>query len=243
MNIKDYIYPVNIRGLALSMSGLLTGLMFAAADYNLNLWVALGLVATVLCLQVFRTLIPGILAAVVTVWLSYGTVISMEALLTLLLGYFVYRLVKNHSPEDGLFRNGIVVTLTSLIIYGILPVYGAYFVCAHSFGSSMLLLPSFSIGAMCLALVNAGFVSETGTRAFHSFWIAAGIAAMTVYSCMRIYDPWHFLYLLTVPVFGWLLYKAWTVEEKPAHYEVQVAASIIAFAILSGTGFIVYLFQ
>lgn len=243
MNIKEYISPVSPGSLALSMSGLLTGIMLAAADFSLNWWVASGLVITILCLQAFKTVIPGVLAAIATVWVSYGTIISMEALLTLLLGYFVYRLVMNHSPEDGLFRNGIVVTLTSFIVYGIVPVYGAYFVCTHSFGSSMLVLPSLSAGAMCLAIVNAAHVSETRTKAFHTFWIIAGFAAMVVYSCMRIFDPWHFLYLLTAPAFIWLLYRLWSGKEKPACHETCLAATVLVFVLLSGIGFLVYLFQ
>ena len=232
MKIKQYL---------LSMSGILLGAMLAAADYHVNFLVVLALALTVISLISFNSLIPGIVCAVATAWLSYGSVFSLESLILLLLGYFVYRLVKNHSPEQGLFRNGIVVTLTSIFQYGFLPVYGVYFVCVHSFGSWLLLIPSFASGALCLAGVNASYVQNRTTRIFHTIWTTLAFAAMTVFGLVRIFDPWHYLYVLMLPVFICLLVSVWTKPETK-DYELKFSVATFLFALLSGLGYMIYLF-
>lgn len=241
MNLSEYIRPFRLKNMMMSLSGIVLGTLLAAADYHVNFLVALALAAAVLSLQVFTTMIPGILFAFVTVWLSYGSILSMESLIVLFMGYFAYRLVKGHSPESGLFRNGIVVTLSTWVIYGFLPIYGTYFITSHSFGNVMLLLPVLSIGSLCLAAVNSDYLSDSGTRFFHTLWVCVGIAAMVLYSCMRIFDPSHFLYLVMIPVFAWLLVKVWRKGDTPEGYDVIFSSSLLAFAILSGAGFLVYL--
>ena len=241
MNLSEYIRPLRLKSIMMSLSGIVMGALLAAADYHVNFLVALSLAATVLSLQVFTTIIPGILFAFVTVWLSYGTILSMESLIVLFMGYFAYKIVKGHSPENGLFRNGIVVTLSTWVIYGFLPIYGTYFITSHSFGNVMLLLPMFSIGSLCLAAVNSDYLSDSRTRIFHTLWVCVGIAAMLLYSCMRIFDPAHFLYLIMIPVFAWLQVKVWRKGDTPEGYDVMFSLSLLAFAILSGTGFLVYL--
>lgn len=241
MKIEEYISDFKTGTVILTVSGLVVGVMMAAADYSINWVAALCLILSVVCLQTLTTVIPGIVLAVATAWISYGTVLSLEALIMLLLGYFVYRLASNHYPEQGLYRNGIVVTLTSLLIYGILPVFGAYFVCAHSFGSRMLLLPALSVGSLCLASVNSAYVGESRTRAFHTLWVIAGIALMTAYACLRIFDPWHFIFVLVVPLFVLWLVRIWTGSPKVTAYERILPLMILAFSVLSGLGFIIYL--
>ena len=241
MNLSEYIRPFRLQKIMMSLSGIVIGALLAAADYHVNFLVAISLAVTVLCLQVFTTIIPGILFAFVTVWLSYGSILSMESLIVLFMGYFAYRLVKGHSPESGLFRNGIVVTLSTWVIYGFLPIYGTYFITSHSFGNVMLLLPVLSIGSLCLAAVNSDYLSDSRTRFFHTLWVCVGIAAMVLYSCMRIFDPAHFLYLVMIPVFAWLLVKVWRKGDTPEGYDVIFSSSLLAFAILSGAGFLVYL--
>lgn len=242
MKLNEYISDFKPGSVLLAASGLIMGVMMAAADYSISWWAALCLILTVICLQTLTSVIPGIVLAVATVWISYGTVISLEALIMLLLGYFVYRLASNHSPEQGLYRNGIVVTLTSLLMYGIIPVYGAYFVCAHDFGSAMLLLPALSAGSLCLASVNSAYVGEIWTRAFHTFWVIAGIALMTVYACLRIFDPWHFIFAVVVPLFIMWLVRIWTDSPKVSGYEKTLPVLVLIFSVLAGFGFIVYLF-
>lgn len=241
MQSESFIKSFCPKTIMMSVSGIILGSLLSAADYNISWWSVVFMLISVISLQLFSNMIPGIIAAVAAAWLSYGSLLRLETMLLLLMGYFVYRLVKSHSPQDGLYRNGIVVTLTSLLVYGLLPVYGSYFVCTHSFANWLLLFPSISIGSMCLAAVNSDYISETGTRIFHTIWLVAGFAAMIVYACLRIYDPWHFLFLLMAPAFGWLLACVWRIT-RCRQYDLILAVCILLFALTAGLGFTAYLF-
>jgi 1,4-dihydroxy-2-naphthoate octaprenyltransferase len=242
MNLSQYISSIKVKNLLMSVSGILLGSMLAFADFHVSLTAVLFLILSVLCFQIIPNVIPGVLCALASVYFSYGTLFLLDSFIMMLLGYLVYRTVKRHGTENGLFRNGPVITLTSLLIYGIIPVFGAYYVCTHSFGSYLLFLPSFAAGALCLAVRNAGYLTETKDRIFHTVWIAAGVAAMTVYSCLRIYDLWHFLYLASLPLFVWLLSVMWKNRGEVKTYEIKLAATVLLFCVLSGLGFMIYLF-
>lgn len=241
MQTGRFIKSFDYKTLILSVSGIVLGALLAAADYDISWWPVIFMILSVISLQVFTNKIPAIASAVAATWFSYGSLLCLESMLLLLLGYFVYRLVKSHSLEEGLFRNGLVVTLTSLFVYGILPVFGTYFVCSHSFGSSILLLPSLSVGALCLAAVNASYLAERNTLIFHTVWVTVGFTAMTVYATLRIFDPWHFLFLLLLPAFVWLLTGAWR-NAIHRNYDVILAVCILLFALSAGVGFTAYLF-
>ena len=52
-----------------------------------------------------------------------------------------------------------------------------------------------------------------------------GWACMIAYACLRMYDPWHFLFVLSMPLF-FLKKPVW---------------AAFAFAVLTGAGFLVFL--
>lgn len=242
MNLNQYISSVNVRNLLMSVSGILLGAMLAASDFHINPMAVLFLILSVLCFQIIPNIIPGVLCALAAIHFSYGTLFLLDSFILMVLGYMVYRTVKCHGTQDGFFRNGPVMILTTLLIYGIIPVFGTYYVCTHSFGSALLFLPSLAAGALCLAVRNAGYLTEKKDRIFHTAWMLTGVTSMIVYSCLRIYDPWHFLYLLALPLFAWLLAVMWENKGEVKGYETKLSATVLLFCVLSGLGFMIYLF-
>ena len=111
MKLKEYIETIDPKKLMLSLPGVILGTMLAAADFHVNWLAAAFLVLTVLLLQLIPNAIPGILCAFAAVHFSYGTLFLLDSFIMLLLGYLVYRFVRHHSSESGLFRNGLVMTL------------------------------------------------------------------------------------------------------------------------------------
>lgn len=241
MKLKEYIETIDPKKLMLSLPGVILGTMLAAADFHVNWLAAAFLVLTVLLLQLIPNAIPGILCAFAAVHFSYGTLFLLDPFIMLLLGYLVYRFVRHHSSESGLFRNGLVMTLSTLLVYGVVPVFGTYYVCTHSFGSWILFLPSCAVGALCMAVRNSDTIDRSRDRAVQIFWIASGLVCMTIYSCLRIFDPWHFLYILSLPVFIWLIYVMWTGRMPVERYGLILSAAVLMFALLSGTGYLIYL--
>ena len=126
MEFKNYISKIDAGRLMLSVSGVVTGSMLAAADFHVNWLAALFLIASVLMFQLFPIIIPGVACALAAVYFSYGTLFLLDAFIMMLLGYLAYRSVRSHASQAGLFRNGPVFTLSTLFIYGVMPLYGAY---------------------------------------------------------------------------------------------------------------------
>lgn len=242
MGLDKYISSFKVSNLLMSVSGILLGALLAASDFHVSIPAVICLILSVLAFQLIPNIIPGVLCALASIYFSYGTLFLLDSFILMLLGYLVYRTVKRHGSNEGLFRNGLVMTLSSLLIYGVIPVFGAYYVCTHSFGTKLLFLPALSAGALCLAVRNGDYLVDVRNRIFHTGWIIAGLALMAVYSFMRIYDPWHFLYIAALPLIIALVALVWKNKGNVRSYELKLASAVLFFCILSGLGFVIYLF-
>ena len=106
------------------------------------------------------------------------------------------------------------------VLFGLVAVFGSYYLCSHSFGSWPLLFPALSMGFMSVAAK-----SEDDRKSFSMIMTAAGWASMVVYVCLRMFDPWHFLFVLSLPLF-FMKRRSW---------------AVFAFAFLAGAGFLAFL--
>lgn len=242
MGLDKYISSFKVSNLLMSVSGILLGALLAASDFHVSIPAVICLVLSVLAFQLIPNIIPGVLCALASIYFSYGTLFLLDSFILMLLGYLVYRTVKRHGSDEGLFRNGLVMTLSSLLVYGVIPVFGAYYVCTHSFGTKLLFLPALSVGALCLAVRNGDYLEDVRNRIFHTLWIAAGLAFMAVYSFLRIYDPWHFLYVAAIPFMAVLIALMWKNKGLVKAYEIKLSSAVLLFCVLSGLGFVAYLF-
>lgn len=222
-----------VKTLPLSLSGVLAGIMLAAADYHVDWLTALLMIVMTVFLHCFSLtvksedekeknlsnvfLILMIASGVGMIYSSFGTVLfMMETLLILVFGYMIIRAVRH---TDFVSRGkGIAYVF---VLFGLVSVYGSYYMCSHSFGSWPLLFPALSMGFMAVAAK-----ADDDKVLFRNLMLFAGWASMIVFSCLRMYDPWHFLFVLSLPLF---------------FMKRRLVAAIFAFAILSGSGFLMYL--
>lgn len=211
----------NIKTLPISLSGVALGIMLSAADYHVDWKVAGCIVAAAVIMHLFSAMqkgtigffcLMGLTVAAIpgTLYLSFGRIFMLENFILMILCYMAY----SHRSTSRLY---------SFLFYGLTAVYGAYFVCSHSFGSWVLVFPVVAIGA----LTSAAFATESGSKKIYAGLVTLGYVAMTAYSCLRMFDPWHFLYLLSLPLFIWKKDSRWP---------------LLAFAVLSGLGYLIYLF-
>lgn len=215
-----------------SISGVLLGIMLAAADYHVDWKAALLLAAATVFLHFYAVtsktvtgqgkIRPGVflaltvLSGLAMLHFSFGTLFMMEPLILIVLGYMIIRAVRHTSFVSR--GKGILYVF---ILFGLLAVYGSYYVCSHSFGSWPLLFPALSIG-----LLSVAERTDDSQKTLRIVMNVAGFAAMIAYSCLRMFDPWHFLFVLSLPLFFIRKTTGWAVS---------------AFALLSGLGFLVYL--
>ncbi len=215
--------------LLISLSGVLLGTALAAADYKVDWKTALFLTVTVVFLHFYSgfsktesektrsgiCLILTVACGLAMLYFSFGTLILMEPLILMVFGYMIIRAVR-HTVFVSRGKGIIYVFL----LFGLLAVYGSYYVCSHSFGSWPLLFPALSMSSISVAAK-----ADDDKVVFRSLMYAAGFVCMTAYACLRMFDPWHFLFVLSLPVFF---------LKKP-----ELATFV--FAVLSGTGFLVFL--
>lgn len=212
--------------------------MLAAADYHVSLPVVLFVLLTAVSLHCFMasgskvTLVPSVLFAVLSVYLSFGKILLLESLLMLLFTYFIMRLA---CGIVGSGRSRIADGLVMCFLTGPVAVMGTYYICSHSFGTVMLLLPALSVGAMNISLF--GTYDGYGKKTLAAL-VVSGYVLMTVYALMRMFDPWHYLYLLSLPLSALFLVHVW----KGRGQNVLPALSVMIFAVLSGLGFMAFLF-
>lgn len=207
-------------------------------------------IAMVLCM------ISG-LAMILT---SFGTLLSLEPLMLLILGVFAINAAMRYTLGKNPYGYRGWGDLSVFIFFGIVSVAGSYFVSAHEIRSWILLLPAASIGAFSVGVLNVNNIRDMKTDAatrstvplkigersakiYHTLLIAAGWACMIAYSLMRIYDPWHYLYFVTLPLFVIHLAGVWKRSGKALDKMLPLLSlSSLAFALTAGAGYMIYLF-
>lgn len=214
----------------LSLSGVTLGIMLASADYHVNWLTAVFMLIAAASLHFCAVFSKGesqntlwarvflgltVLSGLAMLYFSFNTLLLMEPLILMVLGYTVIRIARHSTFESN--AKGMVYTF---LIFGLAAVCGAYYICSHSFASWPLLFPAASIGLLTLAAK-----ADDDRKIFRIAMIVAGWAAMIAYSCLRMYDPWHYLFVLSLPLF---------------FLKCPQMATFV-FAILAGGGFIVYL--
>lgn len=225
--------------LPLSLAGVSLGIMLAAADYHVSPVVAIFLLLTAAMLHMKAFCPHGRMSSLLTVlaivcgvaliYFSYGSIFLLESFILMIFGYMAIRAAGSRRY---------------LVISGIFSVFGAYFVASHSFGSWLLLMPSVSILALnlCAADLLDDSHAPDKSKIFQTLMILLAFVSMTVYACLRLYDIWHFLYLLSLPLFVWYIALLWIHGCDKGKYHLNLLSlSSLVFALCGGFGFLSFL--
>ena len=191
------------------------------------------------------------------IWFSFGTFFSLGALIVALLGIAAisgamkYTLGRNPYGYRGLGD------LYVFIFFGIVAVLGSYFVAAHEIRTWILVLPAVSIGCLSVGVLNVNNIrdiksdaltrrtipvriGERNAKIYHTVLIIAGWAAMLVFASLRMFDWWHYIFVITLPLFVLHLVQVWHRSGKDLDPQLpQLVISTFLFAILAGFGLIV----
>lgn len=240
INWNEKIRAYDPSGLMLSLSGIVLGVLLAVAEYRVDFPAALSLILTAGLIHIYMQTLnkwwmtASVASAVLTVYLSYGTLFSLESLILLLFAYFVIRMARGMGGR-GRISDGLL----TCFLKGPVALVGAYFVCTHSFPYWFFLFPSLSIGFLSVA---ADGTADNYSKTLTNLLIYIGISLMAVYSSLRIFVPVHFLFLLTLPAFILITLRMYMKKEQESgSYRPVLALSTFALALLTGIGFIGYL--
>ena len=146
------------------------------------------------------------------------------------------------------------------LFFGITTVCGGYFLCAHEFPSWIILLPAAAIGCFSVAVLNVNNIRDMQTdaatrvtvamkmgghraRIYQTVLIVVGWGCMLVYCSLRFFSIWHYLFVLTLPLFILHLRGVWKREGRALDPMLPLLVmSSFLFSLLAGIGFVVFLF-
>ncbi len=200
------------------------------------------------------------LSGMAMLFFSFGTLFCMESLLLMVLGYYAIKAASKYTMGRNPYGYRGLGDLYVFIFFGIVAVFGAYCICTHVFATWLILLPAVSIGAFSIGVLNVNNIrdmesdrltrttvamklGERGAKIYQTLLIVLGWGAMTAYVSLRMFDPWHYLFLLTLPLYIWHLIGVWRHSGKALdRYLPLLVISTFLFSLLGGLGFLVYLF-
>ncbi|MCQ2146399.1 MAG: 1,4-dihydroxy-2-naphthoate octaprenyltransferase [Bacteroidales bacterium] len=192
---------------------------------------------------------------------SFGTLLSLEAILFVLLGGAAINAARSYTLGRNPYGYNAMGDVYVFIFFGIITVLGGYFLCAHEIPAWKLLLPAISIGCFSVAVLNVNNIRDMKTDAltretvaiklgeknakiYQSALIVIGWICMLVFCSLKIFDIWHYLFVLTMPLFILHIKGVWARTDKDLDPMLPLLVmSTFAFSILSGIGFLAFLLQ
>lgn len=302
MKLKASLESMRLRTLPLSMAGVLLGILLAVADWKVDLWTAILIVITTVCLQILSNLsnelgdvlrgtdtverqgpqyglnsgemtirdmkaLIGIFVGLCIVfgtamtWRAFGTLWGMTPILVLMLGAAAImgamKYTLGHNPYGYRAKGDIYVFL----FFGLVAVMGAYFVCTKGVGLHWkLLLPAAGVGCFSVGVLNVNNIRDMKTdaanrvtvaiklgarraRIYQTVLICLGWVCMAAYCLLCWPSWWHWLWVLTLPLYVLHLRGVWTREDRALDPMLPLLVlSTFALSLLMGVGFCVFLF-
>ncbi len=191
---------------------------------------------------------------------SFGTLFAIEPLCLIALGAAAiggaikYTLGKNPYGYRGLGD------ISVFIFFGLVSVMGAYFVAAHTILSWIIALPAVAIGCFSVAVLNVNNIRDMKTdagirvttplkvglkcaRIYQTVLITVGWLCLIAFNLMRFQDMWHWLFVITLPLFVKHLIGVWTRTDRELDPMLPLLViSTFILSLLYGFGYLVFLF-
>ena len=302
MSIKAAIKSMRLRTLPLSCGGVLLGILLAVANWKVDLWTAVLLVLTTVCLQILsnlsnelgdvlrgtdtadrqgpqyglngggitvpemKTLIGvfvGLCIAFGTAmtWRAFGTLWDLTPILVLLLGAAAIAGAMKYTLGRNPYGYRAKGDLYVFLFFGLVAVLGACFVCTAGLGLHWkLLLPAAGVGCFSVGVLNVNNIRDMKTdaanrvtvaiklglrkaRIYQTVLIGLGWACMVAYCLLCWPSVWHWIWVVTLPLYALHLRGVWTREDRALDPMLPLLVmSTFALCLLMGLGFCIYLF-
>ena len=210
-----------------------------------------GLIAgAVVCCLVFGLLM---------IFFSFGTLFSLESICLMMLGAAAISAAMKYTLGRNPYGYQGLGDLFVFIFFGIVSVLGAYFVAAHIIPSWIFLLPACTIGFFSIGVLNVNNIrdmktdaenrvtvalklGEKNARIYQTVLIVLGWLCMIAFCMLRFFDPWHYLFVLTLPLFIKHLMGVWKYSGKELDKMLPLLVmSSFIFSLLAGFGFLKFL--
>ncbi len=194
----------------------------------------------------------------VMIWVSFGTLFCVKSICLLVLGAAAiwaamhYTLGKNPYGYRGLGD------LFVFIFFGLVSVLGGFFVAAHTISSWWLLLPAAAIGCFSVGVLNVNNIrdmktdaanrttvaiklGERNARRYQTALVCAGWLLLLIFTAFYRFSPWHFLFVVTIPLYIKHLKGIWTLRERALDSMLPLLViSTFILSLILGSTFMIF---
>ena len=193
-------------------------------------------------------------------WRAFGTLWELTPIMVLLLGAAAIvgamKYTLGHNPYGYRAKGDIYVFL----FFGLVAVLGSYFVCTQGLGLHWkLLLPAAGVGCFSVGVLNVNNIRDMKTdaanrvtvaiklglqraRIYQTVLIVLGWACMIAYCLLCWPSWWHWVWVITLPLYIKHLHGVWTLEDRALDPMLPLLViSTFALCLLYGLGFCAFL--
>lgn len=193
------------------------------------------------------------------VYFAFDTFWCMDAIIFLLMGVFAIMSAMRYTLGRHPYGYRGLGDMYVFLFFGLLTVLGGFFLCAGELPGWKMFLPAIGVGCFSVAVLNVNNIRDMKTDAatrvtvamkMGPFWsrvyqtalIVMGWACMIAFCLLRYPDPWHYLFVVTAPLFIWHVVGVWKRKDKQLDAMLPLLVmSSFALCVLLGIGFNIFL--
>lgn len=193
-------------------------------------------------------------------WRAFGTLWELTPIMVLLLGAAAIAGAMKYTLGPNPYGYRAKGDIYVFLFFGLVAVLGAYFVCTKGLGLHWkLLLPAAGVGCFSVGVLNVNNIRDMKTdaanrvtvaiklglknaRIYQTALIGLGWACMVAYCLLCWPSWWHWMWVITLPLYILHLRGIWTREDRALDPMLPLLVmSTFALCLLYGLGFCAYL--
>jgi 1,4-dihydroxy-2-naphthoate octaprenyltransferase len=202
-----------------------------------------------------------IVFGVAMTWRAFGTLCGLTPIMVLLLGAAAIAGAMKYTLGPNPYGYRAKGDIYVFLFFGLVAVLGSYFVCTQGLGLHWkLLLPAAGVGCFSVGVLNVNNIRDMKTdaanrvtvaiklglqraRIYQTVLIILGWACMIAYCLLCWPSWWHWVWVITLPLYIKHLHGVWTLEDRALDPMLPLLVmSTFALCLLYGLGFCAFLF-
>lgn len=202
-----------------------------------------------------------IVFGVAMTWRAFGTLWGLTPIMVLLLGAAAIAGAMKYTLGPNPYGYRAKGDIYVFLFFGLVAVLGSYFICTQGLGLHWkLLLPAAGVGCFSVGVLNVNNIRDMKTdaanrvtvaiklglqraRIYQTVLIILGWACMIAYCLLCWPSWWHWVWVITLPLYIKHLHGVWTLEDRALDPMLPLLVmSTFALCLLYGLGFCAFLF-
>lgn len=211
---------------------------------------------TIRQMKVYIAVICGAccLSGLAMIWFSFRTFLAVEPLALIVLGAAAIWAAMHYTLGDNPYGYRGLGDLFVFIFFGLVSVFGGYYVCSHDLGDLLVLLPACGVGCFSIGVLNVNNIrdmktdaatrttvamkmGEDGAKRYQTVLVILGWLFLMTFTAIRCSSWTEWLYLITIPLFVIHLRNVWHRHDRELDPMLpMLVMSTFATVLLFGAG-------